>query len=271
MGTGQNSVDPARRRAIASYLETIQANGQLTFAARDVEPRKGTGRRAVEAALRRQALAGHIARVSRGFFVIVPPEYRSSGVPPVEWWLDDLMEHLQMPYYLGLLSAAEAHGSSHYAVMETQVVTERWLRPVEVGRVRIRFFQKVRIHRMPVDRRQNAWASLAVSAPEATVLDLTHRRVCGMSRTAAILSDLVGSFGERRLRAALEAADDTPAGQRCGYLLDHLGHAGFARVVGKWLVGRRPRRVSLEPGSSAAGPDDSRWRVTVNARLEMSP
>ncbi|WP_354254725.1 hypothetical protein [Bradyrhizobium sp. F1.13.3] len=48
-----------------------------------------------------------------------------------------------------MLSAAAAYGSSHFAVMETQVVTTKWLRPIENGRHRIRFFQKTRAASLP--------------------------------------------------------------------------------------------------------------------------
>ena len=39
----------------------------------------------------------------RDFFLIVSPEYRTLGAPPVEWWLDAFCKYRQQPYYLGLL------------------------------------------------------------------------------------------------------------------------------------------------------------------------
>jgi hypothetical protein len=187
----------------------------------------------------------------------------------VEWWLDDLMAHLGLPYYLGLLSAAEAHGSSHFAVMETQIVTDRWLRPITVGQTRLRFFQKARLDSTPKVQHRNSWATLTVSSPEATLLDLVHRRVCGIGRTTMIASDLMQSLGKRRLLKALAAADDTPAAQRLGFLLQHLGAEALAAVVERWLGERHPRMIDLEPGDPGEGEADLRWRVRMNARLEV--
>ena len=163
------SADKSGRGAVARVIQETHARGRLTFSTREIAQYLGNPGRALDAALRRQALSGSITRISRGLFLIIPAEYRVAGAPPVEWWLDDLMAHLGLPYYLGLLSAAEAHGSSHFAVMETQVVTGRWIRPIDVGQIRLRFFQKARLDGTPTEQRSNSWASLVISSPEATV------------------------------------------------------------------------------------------------------
>lgn len=267
VGRMSSKIEPGRG-AVARFIQETRAKGRLTFSTRDVAQNAGSPGRALDAALRRQALSGSVTRVSRGLFLIVPPEHRSAGAPPVEWWLDDLMAHLGLPYYLGLLSAAEAHGSSHFALMETQVVTDRWIRPIDVGQIRLRFFRKARLGSTPTEQRRNIWASLVISSPEATVLDLVHRRVCGIGRTSTIVSDLMQSLGKRRLRRALAAADDTPAAQRLGFLLQHLGDEALAAVVERWLADRHPRMIDLEPGDPAGEASNMRWHVRINARLE---
>ncbi|MET4476678.1 hypothetical protein ABIB66_001194 [Bradyrhizobium sp. F1.13.3] len=47
--------------------------------------------------MRRLAKKGAIRRLlpKSPAFVIVPPEHRTTGLPPVEWWLDDLMAHFR--------------------------------------------------------------------------------------------------------------------------------------------------------------------------------
>ena len=61
------------------------------------------------------------------------------GAPPPSWYIDDLMRNEGRPYYVGLLSAAELHGASHQAVMEFQVVTDKQMPELHVGRSRIAF------------------------------------------------------------------------------------------------------------------------------------
>lgn len=53
----------------------------------------------------------------RGFHVIVPPEYRNLGCLPPDQFVPQLMEHLGLVYYAGLLSAARLHGAAHRAPM----------------------------------------------------------------------------------------------------------------------------------------------------------
>ena len=58
------------------------------------------------------------------------------------WYIDDLMRHEGRPYYVGLLRAAELHGASHQAVMEFQVVTNKKMPELLVGRSRIAFYYR---------------------------------------------------------------------------------------------------------------------------------
>ncbi|SIO41261.1 hypothetical protein SAMN05443247_05021 [Bradyrhizobium erythrophlei] len=158
--------------SLRGFIDGVQAGGRLFFSADEIPHVEGS--RAVEAALRRLVKKGAIRRLlpKSPAFVIVPPEHRTMGLPPVEWWLDDLMAHLGQDYYVGLLSAAAASGSSHFAPMETQVVTTKWLRPIENGRHRIRFFQKAAIPQEFVSTRQDAWGPLRIGSPALTALDL---------------------------------------------------------------------------------------------------
>lgn len=246
----------------------------MTFTVQELAEATGVDGPNLRLALARYAARepGAIARVSRksDFFLIVPPEHRGMGAPPVEWWLDDLMAHLALPYYVGLLSAAAAHGSSHFAVMETQVVTSRWLRPLEVGRIRLRFFQKAAVS-APVEHRQNLWSQITIAAPETTILDLLVYRINGIEQTAMMLSDLVRLFRKDRLVQALDAADDTPSAQRLGFLLQRAGQSRWVSAVASWLVGRRARMVDLDVGGGPSLSEDRTWHVRVNSRLAEAP
>ena len=51
----------------------------------------------------------------RGLYVVVPPEYRSWGAVPADWFIDAMMSHLRCSYYVAFLSAAARHGAAHQA------------------------------------------------------------------------------------------------------------------------------------------------------------
>jgi hypothetical protein len=201
------------------------------------------------------------------FFVIVPPEYRSLGAPPVEWWIDDFMGHLGLPYYLGLLTAALWHGSSHFAVMETQVVASVNRRPVMVGRTRVRFFASAKIAATPVEKRTNVWGGVRVSTPAATLLDLIQYRLGGgWSGQAA--ADLFPRITADDLLAALDAAGSVPSAQRLGFVFERVGADELANVAARWIDGKPRRAIDLEPGAGAAWEHSGRWQVRVNSRLD---
>ena len=61
--------------------------------------------------------------VYRGFYVIVPVQYRLKGVVPPPYYINELMAYLKRLYYVGLLSAAAVYGAVHQRPMETQVMT----------------------------------------------------------------------------------------------------------------------------------------------------
>jgi hypothetical protein len=263
-------VDQKRSKSVAKFVEGVQAGGRLFFTLDELGPRAG-GSRAVEAALRRYGRNGAIRRLSRksSAFVIVPPEHRGMGLPPIEWWLNDLMVHLRKPYYLGLLSAAATAGSSHFAVMETQVVTAMWMRPIETGRLRIRFFQKTTIPTGLIETTQNQWSALATSKPALTAFDLVRYRVCSLGQCCLILADLAFKISKSDLRAALDAGNDPPSAQRLGVLLDAINAARLADEAARWLSARSIRTIDLEP-DGGPGPTTDRWQVRMNANLESN-
>src|SRR5680860_581979 len=68
--------------------------GRSCFSFADVEKLKSSTPVAIKAALRRLQKKGEIAMPYRGFYVIVPPEYRAAGCLPPEQFIPDLMDHL---------------------------------------------------------------------------------------------------------------------------------------------------------------------------------
>jgi hypothetical protein len=215
-------------------------------------------------------LDGLVARVSRprSFFLIVTPEHRAIGAPPVAWWLDDYFAWLGHPYYLALQSAACTYGSEPQALQVAQVMTDTPRRAIEVGRLRIRFFVKGGIDRTPTRSPSGAFAPLRVSTPEATAIDLVRyeSRIGGIGRAIETLVPLLALIRGDDLVRALDAEQEPATAQRLGYILDKAGWASLARAVRRWLpAGLAP--VSLTspkayPPSENMAKD---WRVLDNS------
>ena len=116
--------------AAAGFIDARVAAGRVAFPMADLI--RETGLSATAAKFQLLRLGGQVVRVTRqhGFFLIVTPEHRLQGAPPVGWWLEDYFRWLGRPYYLALQSAAAIHGSAPQAIQETQVMTDRPRREV---------------------------------------------------------------------------------------------------------------------------------------------
>ena len=229
---------------------------------------------ALRQALHRQQQRGRIARLARGAdqWVIIPLIYAQSGAPPLESWLHRFLgSALRVPYYVGLLSAAEAYGIAPYAPTVVQVMVSKQRRPITVGRHRLVFHTRVRITAMPTRWHETPDGRYLVSTPGLTMLDLVRRQELagGTGRVSEVVARLGAHASPEGLTAALIAADDTPAAQRLGALLARQG-SGLAETVAAFLKGRPRRTVPLSPGRTDQLHEDLRFRVLMPERLSES-
>lgn len=253
-------------------MDALQGRGRYTFGRAEALKELGATPEALEVAVRRLAAKRRLAVPRRGFYVIVPPEYRSAGAPPPDWFIDDLMRFEGKPYYVGLLSAAALHGAAHQQPQEFQVMTDGPLRPARVGRVRVHFFTKANVGSTPVVEVKTQTGSMRVSTPEATTIDLVRyvRGAGQLGNVATVLAELAEKIDPERLLEASRKDVELAHVQRLGHLLDAVGAASAAKPIAAWISEQRPRRVLLRPGSRRPiGEEDPRWRVSVNEPVEV--
>ncbi len=257
-------------RSLAELVDALQSSGTYVFRRDEALSALGISEVAFKNATRRLAAKRRIVAPRRGFFVIVPLEYRSAGTPPPSWFVADLMAFHRQAYYVGLLSAAALHGAAHQQPQEFQVLTERPLRPVRAGRMRLRFFKKRHLEKTPALDVKTETGSMRVSTPEATALDLLRyvESAGGLGNVATILAELAEAIDGGRL---VDAAHDEELSvvQRLGFLLELVGAREVANPLGRWIAERRPRSVLLRPsGGSRSAPKSSPWQVIVNETVE---
>jgi len=264
------AASPSHPRGPA-VIDSLQAAGRYSFTRQELEELDDRSEVSLQSVLRRLKERGRIASPRRGFYVVVPVEYRKAGSPPASWFIDDLMAYLEQPYYVGLLSAAAIHGAAHQQPMVFQVVTDRPIRPARVGRSRIEFHSSRRVDSVPVTEVQTETGNMRVSTPEATAFDLVHylQAAGQVGHVATVLAELAEELDGRALAEAA-ALYPTPTAQRLGYLLDFLGEERRAEELHSWLAERRRRPVPLVPGEPAGElSSDPRWRVVTNAPVEV--
>lgn len=117
-----------RRGALSDFVDDLQVQGRLTFTREEAMAALGVSQDALKLAAWRLAKRGRLVSPRRGFYVIVPLEYRKDGAPPVDRWLPDLLRF---------------HGAKELGreVVDGVVVVtvDRRLREVEVAGMVVRF------------------------------------------------------------------------------------------------------------------------------------
>ncbi|MGD8452181.1 MAG: type IV toxin-antitoxin system AbiEi family antitoxin [Phycisphaerae bacterium] len=254
------------------WVDARQARGKYTFLRAEAIDGTGLSAESVKKALQRLARRQRVAKVKNYFYVIVPLEYLHAGSPPSSWFIDDLMKAMDRPYYVGLLSAAGIHGASHHQPQEFQVITDRPVRPLQVGRTRIRFFASKRTANTAVQNVKTPTGAMRVSTPEATAFDLVRfAKAAGqMDNVATVLAELVPLLDPQRMLKVVRTGGDIRSAQRLGYLLEKVRGRSPAKAFHDWLKRQSPRTVPLRPGRAAAGAEeDRRWHVLVSEPVDV--
>jgi predicted transcriptional regulator of viral defense system len=260
-----------KHASLADLIDAYQASGRYSLTRKHALGALAVSDEGLKKAVRRLVAKRRLSVPRRGFYVIVPVEYREAGAPPPAWFVDELMKFHGQPYYVGILSAAALHGAAHQQPQEFQVVTNEQLRPAVAGRSRIRFFTKRHVERAPTMAIQTETGTMRVSTPEATALDLfKYLKAAGhLGNVATVLAELAERLEGARLAGVARKDGDLSNAQRLGFLLEHVGAGETAAALGEWVAAERPRFVALRPGhASRRAPRDGRWRVLVNESIE---
>ncbi|GHT87732.1 hypothetical protein AGMMS49543_24450 [Betaproteobacteria bacterium] len=262
---------------LSLVLDDFERSGKLNVSIEDVRSvLPGVSSVGLSKALYRQQQRGRLVHLSRGsgHWLIVPLQHSTTGAPPLESWLNRyLQKMLKIPYYVGLLSAAETYGSSPYAVMVTQVMVKEKRRPVFVGRYELQFHTRINIEQMPTQWHETPDGRFKVSTPELTVLDIIQcaSRLGGMARVHEVLRGLWSSCTPDGFAQTLDALQGIPLAQRLGTLMSLDGQEQLLPAVRCWLRGKTTRSLSLENAASKAEavPDfNAEFKVWLPPRLQ---
>ncbi len=257
---------------VSDLLDNFQRRGLYGFDRSKVEQALPASPAAVGKSLERLAAKGRVKRIRKGFHAIVPVEFASQGIPPSDWFIDDLMRSLDLPYYIGLLSAAAFYGAAHQQVQQLQVIIPRQERPIELPGLTIRFFRKQDFSSTPLQSRKGYSGMLPVSSPEATALDLIRyaRHIGGLDAVLTVLSELAESLHPGRLATAATTESESAQIQRLGWLLDHLDQTTLADALHAALPALKTLpRAKLDPAASRTGHTSrNRWRIVENTQPE---
>lgn len=258
---------------ILEYIEELERLGKTTFSLTQAQEKLQKSRNAIKSAIQHVSKNGKIVSPAKGFYVIVPPQYKKLGCIPAEQFIEPLMEYLKINYYVGLLSAAAYHGAAHQAVQTYQVITEKAYRSIRCGEVSIKFITKKNFDTTNIIRFHNAYTIVNVSSPEATAVDLLlyMRQSGGLNHIMTVLSELYEAIKSDELRKVSEKHKEYACKQRLGYLLELIPAPELAEVIKEDLA--KAKRIYYIPlrndlPCSKENTKNTTWNIIENFRVE---
>lgn len=258
--------------SLSSYLEDLQSRGRYWFLKKQAQKALNLSDNAFKKAAHRLILKNKLNRIKSNFYTLVPPEYRATGSLPASWFIDALMEYLNQQYYVGILTAAALHGAAHQQPMVFQVVTDKQMRSITVGQVRIQFLYKKIIEPHFFQQMKTPTGIISVSTPEMTAFDLVrYINAAGqVNNVATILSEMTNLLNPVMLGNLLKKNDvEVSVAQRLGYLLNNLGLDINLSFLENQIKKKKPSRRLLVMGSNSPILEyNRRWQILVNESVE---
>lgn len=222
----------------------------------------------------RLTLSKRIQNVYKGFYVIIPTHYQLKGLVPPTYYINELMEYLGKPYYVGLLSAAAIYGASHQRAMITQIITTGPRSRISKKHSLLDWNYRQQIPNELIESRRAEMGRINYSSAELTAVDIIQfaSNVGGYQRAATVLAELVEILDMSKMELVLPYTTTT-AMQRLGYMLEFIlfeqDKADQLYNIMKKRNGyfnevlMSPEHPALEEG------ERNRWRVNMNIDIEI--
>ena len=257
---------------LGDWIDGLERTGRYSFTLDEVRQSRRMSAVALEKALQRQCAKGRLVRVRRSFYVLVPVAYSSAGCVPAEWFLSDLMTWLQIPYYVGCLSAAALHGAAHQRPQELQVVVPCQVRGIDIPVLRIRFLRFADMASARVSTHRTHTGDIPVSTPEWTAIDLIRfqKQYGSMDAATTVLTELSEMLDAGKLVDAAKHEKCTAYLQRLGWVLDFIGAQTLGNALANEVQARNPSYTALNSSIPLRkSPRNTRWRILENEKPEV--
>ena len=175
------------------YIKQLRKYGKRAFTIDEIVEEFKVSRNYARVALYRLVQSGDVVSPARGFYVIVPPEYQAYGCIPAEQLIPLLIKHLNVDYYVALLSAGLFYGATHQKPARFQVMLNKKMKNnLMFSNVEVEFVYKKSISELPTKDFVVDTGYLKVASPELTAIDLLNYPIHsgGLNHIATVFSEL---------------------------------------------------------------------------------
>lgn len=256
---------------LSDYVDLLQARGKYVFEKTEALKTLKCTDNAFRSSIKRLSQKQRITSLTQGLYLITPLEYKNMSSLPPEWYIDTLMKHLGISYYVGLLTAASYHGASHQAPQIYQVIIDKTLHPLQVGRAKIQFYKSSLLDKAKALPFKVPTGTLRLSTPEQIAFDLVRHLQAsgGINHIATVLSELQESLNADKLVEIATQGMPLSCSQRLGYLLEVVDSKALAQPLKEWLKDKKPQYILLKPSKQRLVlSKDEDWKLIINDKVE---
>jgi predicted transcriptional regulator of viral defense system len=255
-----------------NFIEDLQSRGIYTFNKSQARKYLKIKEDALSKQLVRYAVKKKILRIKKDFYIILPVEYKNSGILPPFWFIDDLMNHFNISYYVALVSAAANHGAAHQQPQKFQVMVNKSVRDINTKGLHMQFVLKNKIIEKHIADKKTETGYMKISDPNLTVFDMLKyvKKSGGLSNVATIISELLPEINIDEIIDIAKNEQGEVYMRRLGYMLESvINEKDLSDELYSKL--KQSNYFSLlDPSKSIKGSEyNKRWQIYINSKIEV--
>lgn len=251
-------------------LEILLSEAKYCFSVGDIQKKLGLAQNNVVKILTRLKRKNKIISVSKGLYAYFPPAEKKFGFNVIRV-LSPIMAYWQVPYYVGLLSAANHYGAAHYKPQVLQVMIPKQISFRKAKELGISFHVKKNFPKEGLERIKTPFGYVLYSTPELLVLDLIgyEKAGGGIDNVVHVIRDLLPHLKSKELQKMALVYPVMAVVQRAGFIFDKLGaHKSLVNSLQRIVRKRGASLVKLSTVMPIKGKPESKWKIIQNISLE---
>ena len=262
--------------SISEWIENREMTGFPTFSYQEVRKMfPSLAIKTVSNELHRLCKNKRIQSVHKGFYTVVPIQFKDRGIVPPYNYISQLMAYLGKPYYISLLSAGVLHGAAHQRPQRLSIMTV--LPRISFSKEstdHLFWSYRKRVPKALLCETNSDTGTILFSNAELTAIDLVQYShfVGGLSAAATVIEELAENTDFEQYGDHLLKATTLPTIQRLGYILDEVLDNQVQSDALYRLMHPHVRELKYRPLTTKlpieSAKRNSKWKIIVNQEIE---
>lgn len=247
------------------FIEFNLRNGRKTFTLKELINFKGNNENAAKQYIKYSIKRKLIKNLSEGFYAIYSPSEKDSGNIQPSDFINQLMNHKNINYYTGLLSASAFYGAAHFRPLVYQVITDKQVHTPKNILEGINFHRKKYFPEYCIIRQKGNYGYINYSSPALTAYDLIkYENDCGtISNIFLVISELLSLIKIRDLKNLLKNDLEITCVQRLGFISEKLKAVKLLNPLFEYSK-KATAYIPLSRSGDNTGNRNARWKIIEN-------